>query len=99
MRGGTFSPDGTKLAAFAAAAGAAEAGAARLGTIDVATVGTLEIPGSEVPVGEPVVAAAWSRTSGWLLYSGLGGSLRAHFPGSSSAPSLDLPSSYTFAAN
>ena len=99
VRGGAFSPDGSKLAAFAAAGGAAESGAARLVMIDVATVGTLEIPGSEAPVGEPVVAAAWSRTSGWLLYSGLGGSLRGHFPGSPSAQALDLPSSYTFAAN
>lgn len=99
MRGGAFSSDGSKLAAFAAAASATQAGAARLVIIDVATLGTLEIPDSEVPIGEPVVAAAWSRTSGWLLYSGLGGSLRAHFPGSRSAPALDLLSSYTFAAN
>lgn len=100
-RGGAISPDGATLAAFTVDADAAapESFDARLVIVDIATAGAVAIPESEVPLGEPVVAAAWSGTSGWLLYSGLEGSMRAHFRGSRSAAQLDLPASYTFAAN
>jgi len=95
--GGALSPDGRTLAAFAGPAGRTRDRTARLVLVDVATAGAVVVPGSDVPVGEPVGAAAWSATSGWVLFSGLGGGMRAHLPGAGSAPWTGLPPSYAFA--
>lgn len=97
--GGALSPDGRTLAAFAGPAGRDGDGSARLVLVDVATAGAVVVPGSDVPVGEPVGAAAWSATSGWVLFSGLGGGMRAHLPGAGSARWIGLPPSYAFAVS
>jgi hypothetical protein len=98
LRGGAFAPDGATLAAFVP--GASGGSSALLVLIDL-TTGRVEgpIPGSEVPVGEPVVAAAWSPTSHWLYFSGLGAWMKAYRPGDGSAIELTRPGSYTFAVS
>ena len=100
VKGCAISADGRRLAAFAAPLhGARPPGAtgANLVMVDLVTVEATPIQGSEVPYGEPVIAAAWSATSDWVFFSGLGGPMRAYFPGTSSAVQLPWPASYTFA--
>ena len=101
VKGGAISADGRRLAAFAAPLtdGVRRPGAtgANLVMVDLVTVEATPIEGSEVPYGEPVVAAAWSATSDWVFFAGLGGPMRAYFPGTRSAVQLPWPASYTFA--
>lgn len=101
VRGGAISADGRRLAAFAASRteGVRRPGAsgASLVVVDLVTVEATPIQDSEIPYGEPVVAAAWSATSDWVFFAGLGGPMRAYFPGSRSAVQLPWPASYTFA--
>lgn len=101
VRAGAISADGRRLAAFAASRteGVRRPGAsgASLVVVDLVTVEETPIQDSEVPYGEPVIAAAWSETSDWVFFAGLGGPMRAYFPGSRSAVQLPWPASYTFA--
>lgn len=101
VKGGAISADGRRLAAFAASRsdGVRRQGAsgASLVVVDLVTAEAAPIQDSEVPYGEPVVAAAWSATSDWVFFAGLGGPMRGYFPGSRSAVQLPWPASYTFA--
>ena len=101
VKGGAISADGRRLAAFAVSLtdGVRRPGVpgASLVVVDLVTVEATPIQDSEVPYGEPVVAAAWSATSDWVFFAGLGGPMHAYFPGSRSAVQLPWPASYTFA--
>ena len=102
IRGGAISPDGNRLAAFVAPTTPERPPGQQVATlviVDVATSEGMQIPGSGVPYGEPVAAATWSVTSGWLFFAGHGGSMRAYFPGASSSVELPAPASYVLAAS
>ena len=93
VRGGAISPDGKTLAAFVDAESpeADKQSVATLVLVDVETGRLTPVPGSEVPFGEPIVAAAWSPTSGWLFYSGVLDPMYAYRPGPAGAGGAGHP--------
>jgi hypothetical protein len=101
VRGGAISPDGATLAVFADASPTTgpdgpNGQGASLVLVDVRTGRTTPVPGSTFPVGEPVVAAAWSPTSGWLFFSGIVDPMLAYRPGLPAPVRLAIPWSYSF---
>jgi hypothetical protein len=102
IRGGAFGPDGAQLAVFVDAhpdTGTTDNGpGARLVIVNMSDYSAYDTPGSYVGVGENIVDADWSPTTGWLLFSGLRGSVLAYRPGHPAPPtSTGLPARYTFA--
>jgi len=96
--GGSFSPDGSHLAAFVFNSSTTNP-TVRPVLITTRT-GEMQVLGPVVPAGEPIGSAAWSPDGHWLFFCGLSGPLYAQpvgrHGGTGPAIALPLPASYAF---
>lgn len=93
--GGSFSPDGTRLAAFVSATQGG--GNAQLVIVNVNTGDVQPVRSATVAIGEPYGYATWSPSGDWVIFGG-GGSMNAYRLGSSAAAALPFPSNYSVVA-
>lgn len=100
INGGAIAPGGRHIAAFVLAPDSVDGGpGAQLVIVDTETATAHIVPDSDVGIGESVIAASWSTASGWLLYSGLRGRMRAFRLTEQAPVELDAPgATYVFAA-
>lgn len=88
--GGAFSPDGTRLAAFAMMPRDAEP-EAELVLIDVARATASLVPRTTFSVGEAVGHATWTPSGQWVFFGQMGSRIVAAANGGASVGELRLP--------